>query len=153
MPGRAALAIIAALALALAGAVLWGSLERSGRLSAIAQRDACHAASAGAVKAQEALRTQERAHYEEQAREADANHDAGLDRARVLTSHFVDVRRVQPQGDSSAAKPIDQAGDAEKPADVSPSLVVVAEPDVQAAAQWQAYGVTCHDYLMAITGQ
>jgi len=150
MPGRAALAIIAALALALAGAVLWGSLERSGRLSAIAQRDACHAASAGAVKAQEALRTQERAHYEEQAREADANHDAGLDRARVLTRHFVDARRVRTPRSFGTSGSVSEADPARIPETVPTEAVMVSTDDVRTCGDLYAYAVSAHDWAVSV---
>jgi hypothetical protein len=89
--------LVAALLGALAMTLLWGGYERWQHTH---WRDYAHTlerASQAATEATKALRTQERAHYEEQAREADANYVAGLDRARVLTRHYLDSRRVQPQ--------------------------------------------------------
>lgn len=151
MFSRAALAIIAALALALAGAVLWGSLERSGRLSAIAQRDACHAASAGAVKAQEALRAQERTDNERKADAANQSYRARLDQARALSAAYVESNRVQSQADRSTAATIDQAGDAAVPKSLpTGEPVMVDGADVQRAADWQAFGLACRDWALSV---
>jgi uncharacterized membrane protein len=118
-------------------------------------RDYAHSlerASQAAAVQTKAMREAEAKAYQEKARAADATHDANLDRVRAATADYVDAHRVQPARDSGPAQPISAPADAGQPADVPPGLVVVAEPDVQAASEWQAYGVTCHDYLLSITG-
>jgi len=147
---RAALSIIAALALALACATLWGAFQAKRADGWRVAYQAAVAASQANIAATKALRAQERAEYERKADVADAKHAAALDRARALTDVYVRSNRVQPSGSSPAAA-IGEAGDAGQPADLSRSAVMVGIDDVRRAAEWQAYGIACHDWALAIT--
>ena len=133
-------------------ALCWGAYERHTAHKWEARAVACQTASDTARKAQEALRTQERARYQEQARHADEQHSQALADARSATDRYIAAHRVRPARHISPAEPVSEAPDASQPEAVPTSLVMVAETDVRAAAEWQAYGVTCHDYLLTITG-
>ena len=147
---RAALGIIAALALALAGAAIWGALEGK---RADKWRDAYKAAVAASqanIAATAAMRTQERAEYERKAHAADTSHAAALDRVRTVTDRYVARNRVQPSS-CSAPQPIGAADHPGQPAPVpADSLVAVSEPDVQACAGAATYAVTAYNFLQAI---
>lgn len=129
---------------------LWGAWEHH---RAQGWRDYAHrleSASEAAKRAQVALRAKERADYQEKAHEADTRYATDLHRARDLTDLYIRSHRVLPSSVSPAI-PVSEAGDAGKPADLSQAAVVVAEPDVQSAGDWQAYGVACHDFLLSVT--
>lgn len=130
----------------------WGAYERHTAHKWEARAVACQTASDTARKAQEALRTQERAQYQEEARHADEQHTQALADARSATDRYIVAHRVRPARHISAAEPVSEAPDASQPEAMPTGLVMVAETDVRNAAEWQAYGVTCHDYLLTITG-
>jgi|GEM_PF-6112077 len=107
-------------------------------------------ASQAARKAQEALREQERKDYQEKADEADTEYRAALAGARSDTARYIAAHRVQPSH-IGAAQPVGEADPAKQPADVSGAVVMVAEPDVQRCADWQAYGVAIHDWALSVS--
>ena len=150
--GRAALAIIAALALALAGVTLWGSLERSGRLAALAARDACQQASQAAKQAQDQLRAKERAEVKENAAHADQEHAAARPRVLAANDAYAGAHRVRAESDRSAPVAVsspDSAGVRESvPAD---SLVAVSEADLQACSLATEYAVSLREWAISAT--
>ena len=130
---------------------LWGAWERSGRMKALDQRDQCRTASQAAAEATKALRAAERKEYQEKADHAEQEYRASLADARDATAKFIALHRVRPSGGVSPAKPIGEAGNAGQLEAVPSGFVLVAESDVRNAADWQAYGVTCHNYLVSVT--
>ena len=130
---------------------LWGAWERSGRMKALDQRDQCRTASQAAAEETKALRAAERKEYQEKAHEADLEYRAALADARSDTARYIAAHRVRPSGGVSPAKPIGEAGNAGQLEAVPSGFVLVAESDVRNAADWQAYGVTCHNYLVSVT--
>lgn len=112
---------------------------------------ACQTASQTAAAQTKAMREQERARYQEQAHETNQTKRVADAYVRTATDRYAASRRVRTH-DLGPALPIGQATDAGKPADVPETVVMVAEPDVQRAAEWQSYGVACHAYLLKITG-
>lgn len=129
---------------------LWGSWERSGRMKALDQRDRCRAASADAAAQTKALREEERAKYQEQARETDARYAASLAGARSDTARFVAARRLRPH-DLSAAEPISEASSSELPAPVPSEAVVVDATDLHACADLYTYATSARDWALTIT--
>lgn len=125
---RAALTIIAALALALAGAVLWGTVERSGRLSALARVDAIHHASVAAREAQEAINHEPARKSAAIAEKSDAETPAYLGDVR----RAADAYRVRPE--AHCASPANLPGDdPASPVDdrsrPTPGMVAVSRAD------------------------
>jgi hypothetical protein len=148
MPGRAALAIIAALALLCLGFGLWGLLERHGRLAALSAAADRERALAGAVADQKALRDREAKHYQEQAREADTRYTTVLAGVRSDTARFVASRRVQ-DGGVRASGGERQAGGPELPESL-PATTLVDTVDVQACGDLYAYAVSAHDWAATV---
>lgn len=112
---------------------------------------ACQMASKAAAEATKALRAAERKEYQEKADHAEQEYRASLADARDATAKFIALRRVRPSGGVSPAQPIGEAGNAGQFEAVPSGFVLVAESDVRNAADWQAYGVTCHNYLVSVT--
>lgn len=131
---------------------LWGTYERHQAHKWQSHAIACQTASDAARKAQEALRAQERAKYQEQAHEADTRYAATLAGARSDTARFIAAHRLRPSGGVSAPVTIGQASDAGQPQDM-PTAVVVDEADVRRCGDWQAYGIALHDWALTITGE
>lgn len=131
MPGRAALAIIAALALALAAAVLWGALETKRADGWRVAYKAAVAASQANLAATKALRTQERTAYQDKAHAPDERYRADLAGALAKSARHIAANRVQSSG-SSPAQPIGQTSDPQSPVGPDPqALVAVTADDVE----------------------
>lgn len=137
--------------LLIAALIAWGLYERHQAHKWQDRAQQCQTASQASAAQTKVMREAEAKAYQEKADAVDQSYRAGLGQARALSAAYVDAHRVQPQADRSAAKPVSEAADAAKPADVPGTAVMVAESDVQLAGEWQAYGVTCHDYLVSIT--
>lgn len=135
-----------------AGLALWGAYERHQHVGWRDYAKRLESASAAASAAQKALRAAETKAYQEKADAADANHLEGLDRARTATRAYVDAHRVRPEGGSCAAQPEREADHAAEPQAMPSAPVLVAETDVQRAAEWQAYAVALHDWALSISG-
>ncbi len=129
---------------------LWGAYERHQSHKWHQRAVECQTASEAARKAQDALRAKERTEYAEQARKADTRFHEALADARAATDVFVRTHRVQPSG-LGPAQPVSEADPAKQPADMSGAVVMVAEPDVQRCADWQAYGVAIHDWALSVS--
>jgi len=128
----------------------WGLAERHSAHKWQDRAEQCQQASVAARKAQEALRAKERKDYQEKADEADTEYRAALAGARSDTARYIAAHRVQPSH-IGAAQPVGEADPAKQPADVSGAVVMVAEPDVQRCADWQAYGVAIHDWALSVS--
>lgn len=128
---------------------LYAAYERHQAAKWHDRAEACQTASQAAAEATKALRAAERKTYQDKANEADAKHAADLARVRDATDAYIRTHRVQPSR-ISAPVAIGQASDAGQPESV-PALVIVGESDVRNAAEWQSYGVACHDFLISIT--
>ena len=151
MPSRAALSIIAALALALAGAVLWGAWEtkRADGWQAYAKR--LEAASAANLAATNAMRERERQEYERKASDAQALHSAALDRVRAATDDFIRAGRVQ-QDRSHSTTPANSAPDATGVRPYMPTdSIMVRTSDVQACGEWVAYGSALREWALEVS--
>ena len=129
---------------------LWAAVERHQAHKWQSRAEQCQQASQAAAAATKAMREAEHKAYQEKAVEADASHRAALAGVRSDTARYIASHRVQPSR-ISTAQPIGEADHAQEPDAVPSPLVVVEELDVQSAGDWQAYGVTCHDFLLSIT--
>lgn len=130
---------------------LWGAYERHQHVGWRDYAKRLENASAAATAAQKAMRDAETKAYQEKARVADANHLEGLDRARTDTARYIAAHRVRSNG-SCAAQPQREADPSAEPQAVPSATVMVAEADVQRAAEWQSFGVACHDWALSISG-
>lgn len=141
----------------LIASLIWGGLGWHGKAAERDRADKCaiarkadKAASQAAAAATEAMRAQERAKYKEQANDANQHKQAADHYVRDATErHIAGLHKGTPR--VSAAKPIGQSRDAGQPSEVPSGFVLASEADLRTAAEWQAYGVTCHDYLQTIT--
>lgn len=70
---------------------------------------------------------------------------------RDATTAYIDRNRVQDRVCSASGASAPATGDsAREPVDVPAGFVLVAESDVRACGEWQAYGVTAHEFLMGL---
>lgn len=124
------------------------SHERAGRKS---DAVAFQQASDEARTRQAELRAAEQADYERKADAADQKHAVAVADARSSTDRFIVRNRVQPNGGQCAPVSEREAGAAQDPAPMPSTPVLVDEADVRRAAEWQAYGVACHDWALSVT--
>lgn len=115
-----------------------------------ADRAAYVAAQAEAtLAAQRALEATE-ARYRRQADEADRNHHAGLADARSRTDAYLARMRTKAAACPASSAPASaEDHGAGVPAGL-PALAFMAETDVRAAAEWQAYGSACHNWALTL---
>ena len=135
-----------------AGLALWGAYERHQHTHWRDYAKRLESASAAASAAQKALRAAETKAYQEKAAHADTEYRAALADARSATADYVRRNRVRPEGGSCAPVSLGQADHAAAPQAMPSPAVVVDESDVQRAAEWQAFGVACHDWALSISG-
>lgn len=138
--------------LLIAALLIWGGWQRHLADKWQDRAEQCQGASQAAAAQTKAMREAEAKAHQEKAREANARHAAALAGVHSDTSRFIAAHRVRPEGDRSAAEPQREADHAAKPQELPSAPVLVAEADVQRAAEWQAYGVACHDWALSISG-
>lgn len=90
------------------------------------------------------------ARYRSKANEADRMYQARLDGARSSTDAYLARMRVKAAScPASAAVASAEDHAPGVPANV-PSLALMDEADVRAAAEWQAYGSQCRDWALTL---
>lgn len=129
---------------------LWGAYERNHHIRWRDYAKSLETASQAATEATKAMRDKERKQYQEKATHAEQEKAAALAYARSATDRYNALHRVQPSRDLRAPAAVGKADHPAEPAEVPGSAVVVSEPDMHRAAEWQAYGVACHNYLLSI---
>lgn len=144
-----------ALAVALLGLTLaswhYRSAYHAERALRIADRAAYGQAQAeAALIAKRALDATE-ARYRSKANDADRSHTEALADARSATdAYLARVRTKAASCPASTTVASAQGGSASVPEPVSAELVM-AEADVRAAAEWQAFGSECRAWALTIT--
>jgi hypothetical protein len=90
------------------------------------------------------------ARYRSKANEADRSHTDALVDARSATDAYLGRMRTKAAScTAGGAVASAQGGSASVPANV-PAELVMAEADVRAAAEWQAFGSACRNWAMTL---
>jgi hypothetical protein len=90
------------------------------------------------------------ARYRSKANEADRSHTDALVDARSATDAYLGRMRTKAASCSASGAVASAQGGSASVSGPVPTLVVMAEADVRAAAEWQAFGSQCRNWAMTL---
>ena len=90
------------------------------------------------------------ARYRSKANEADRSHTEALVDARSATDAYLGRMRTKANSCPASGPTASAQGDGASVSGPVPAVALMAEADVRAAAEWQAFGSACRNWAMTL---